>query len=220
MRNLIRSWWLFHLRGLMALSFGAFVMYLAGTMEGVFTTSVAMIGVLLTFGLYVFASGFVSMAAAIKAYSEPHRFWSLTIHASLLLIFGGWILFFRSVTVLWLYWFTVATAFISGVLEIAVGRSLHRHTDSSLLEVAGGMSLSTAILLVLARNFPLSLLIEALGIYAAYYGIVLILLSLRLRDIGLSRHFRPEGESCHQSRSFSLREGDSLRADKSMPPHM
>jgi|SRR5689334_3298865 len=185
MRSLIRNWWLFHLRGLMALGFGAFLMYLAGTMEGVFTTSIAMTAVLLTFALYVFASGLASMVAAMKAYSEPHRFWFLTIHASLLLILGGWILFFRSVTVLWLFWFIVATALISGILEIALGRSLRRHADSSLLEVAGGMSLSSAILLVLARNFPPSLLIEALGMYVAYYGIVLILLSLRLRAIGL-----------------------------------
>ena len=164
MRDLVRNWWLLQIRGLMALAFGVFLMYLAGTTEGIFTTSVAMIGVLLAFALYVFASGLISMLAAIKAYSEPHRFWSPTIHASLLLVFGGWIIFFRPV-VLWLVWFMVATAFISGILEIALGRSLRRHADSSLLEVAGAISLVSAILLVLAKNLPQSLQVETLGIY-------------------------------------------------------
>ena len=194
MRDLIRNWWLLHLRGLMALAFGAFLLYLARTMEDILTTSIAMIGVLLAFALYILASGLVSMLAAIKAYREPHRFWSLTIHASLLLVFGGWILFFRSVSVLWLVWFIVATAFISGILEIALGRSLRGHADSILLVVAGCMSLVTAFLLVLGRNLPSPLLIEALGVYAGFYGIVLILLSLRVRAIGVSLHARTETE--------------------------
>jgi len=184
--NLINSWWLLHIRGIVTVAFGLFLLCLAGTMEGIFTTSIAMVAVLIAFMFYVIVSAILTMAAAIRAYDQPHKFVALATHALLLFVFSAAILFFEPITINWLLWFVVATAVISGVLEMALARSLRGNLDSSLLEIAGLLSIISAAVLQLGRSWPPSLLIEGLAIYIVYYGGVLILLSLRLRTLGVA----------------------------------
>lgn len=184
LRGLIRNWWLLHVRGVLALVFGLFLMYLAGTMQGIFTTTIAMVAVLITFMFYVMFSAIATMVAAIRAYDQPHRFAALATHAVLLLIFCGAIWFFEPITINWLIWFLVVTALTSGILEFLLAWSLRGHLEASLLELAGAISVISAVVLRLARSLPASLLVEGLGIYVIYYGGVLVLLSLRLRTLG------------------------------------
>jgi len=196
-RDLIQNWWLLHIRGIMAVLFGLFLMYLAGTMQGVFTTSIAMVAVLIAFMFYVIASTVMTIVAAIKAYDQPHKFAALGIHGLLLLVFSLAIWFFEPITIDWLIWFMVATAVSSGVLEIALAQSLSSHLDASLLDVAGIISVISAVMLLLGRSLPSSLLVEGLGIYTLYYGGVFVLLSLRLRTMSAvsSQATKKEGRS-------------------------
>jgi uncharacterized membrane protein HdeD (DUF308 family) len=182
-RDLVANWWLLRARGILALAFGAFLAFLAGTMEGVFSTAIALVAVLMIFVLYLLVSGLLSMIAAAKLYGKPHRFYNLAVHGTLLLLLGIGLFFLTEMTVLWLLWFMVATALASGVLEIALGHSLHRHLDSNLLRAAGAISVVSALLLLLGRNLAPSVLVEGLGIYAMYYGGVLVLFSIRLREM-------------------------------------
>ena len=183
LRDLISNWWLVQIRGVIAILFGLFLMYLAGTMQGIFTTSIAMVAVLIAFMFYIVISAVTTMLAAIRVYDQPHKFAALATHALLLLIFSGACWFFEPITINWLIWFLVITAITSGLLKIGLARSLRGHLDASLLEVAGIISVLSAVVLVLARSLPASLLIEGLGIYVVYYGGVLVLLSLRLRTL-------------------------------------
>jgi hypothetical protein len=57
LRDLVESWWLLHIRGIFAVMFGAFLLFLAGTMEGLFTTTIAMVGVMLMFVFYLWLRG-------------------------------------------------------------------------------------------------------------------------------------------------------------------
>ncbi|MFL6438748.1 MAG: HdeD family acid-resistance protein [Terriglobales bacterium] len=182
-RDLVANWWLLRARGILALAFGAFLVFLAGTMEGVFSTAIALVAVLMIFVAYLVVSGLLSIIAAAKAYGKPHRFYHLAVHGSLLLLLGIGLFFLKEITVLWLVWFMVVTAMTSGVLEIALGHSLRRHLDSKLLQAAGAISVISAALLLLGRNLGPSVLVEGLGVYVIYYGGVLVLLSIRLREI-------------------------------------
>lgn len=192
LRELIKNWWLLHIRGIVTVIFGLFLMYLAGTMQGIFTTSIGMVAVLIAFMFYVIISALLTMTAALRAYRQPHKFAALATHALLLLIFSASIWFFEPITINWLVWFVIATAAISGVLEIALAHSFRSHLDSSLLEVAGLLSVISALVLLLARALPPSLLVEGLGIYVVYYGGVLVLLSLRLRTLAVAATESPK----------------------------
>ena len=70
LRDLVHSWWLLHIRGILTVTFGGFLLFLAGTMDGFFTTTVALVGVLLMFIFYLIASGALSIAAAFKSVVE------------------------------------------------------------------------------------------------------------------------------------------------------
>jgi len=169
-RDLVVNWWLLRARGILALAFGAFLVFLAGTMEGVFSTAIALVAVLMIFLVYLLVSGVLSMIAAAKAYGKPHRFYHLAVHGSLLLLLGLGLFFLKGMTVLWLVWFMIVTAIVSGLLEMALGHSLRRHLDSKLLQVAGAIAVIGAVLLLLGRNMGPSVLVEGLGVYAIYYG--------------------------------------------------
>jgi uncharacterized membrane protein HdeD (DUF308 family) len=186
LRDLISSWWLLHIRGIVTVFFGLFLMYLAGTMQGIFTTSIAMVAVLIAFMFYVIVSAILTMTAAIRAYHQPHKFAALAVQALVLLVFSAAIWFFEPISINWLLWFVVATAAISGILEIALAHSFRGHLDASLLEIAGLLSVICAVVLLLVRAMPPFLLVESLAIYIVYYGGVLVLLSLRLRTLGVA----------------------------------
>jgi uncharacterized membrane protein HdeD (DUF308 family) len=87
-RDLVANWWLLRARGILALAFGAFLVFLAGTMEGAFSTAIALVAVRMIFVLYLLVSGLLSMIAAAKLYGKPHRSYNLAVHGTLLLLLG------------------------------------------------------------------------------------------------------------------------------------
>jgi len=186
LRDLIQHWWLLHVRGLFAVTFGVFLLFLVGTMQGLFTTPIAVVGVMFMFVFYIIASGALSIAAAFRSFGGRHRFWAAVVHGTVMLALGSWVLFSNQITVMWLIWLTVANALGSGLLEIALARALRTHLDSILLIIGGTISISSAMLLITLRNGHLSTLISVLGGYAVFYGTVLIIFSLRL--LSISRH--------------------------------
>ena len=192
LRELVENWWLLQVRGLLAVIFGAFLLFLAGTMQGLFNTTIAMLGVLLMFIVYLLLSGMLSLVAAFRSFGARERFWAAIVHGTIMLMLGSWLFFSDRVTVVWLVWFTVANAFGSGLLEVVLARAMRRHIDSVLLTLAGAVSLIMSIVLVFARNAPLSGLVSALAVYALFYGTVLIIFSLRLHGMGKQIHlFHP-----------------------------
>ena len=186
LRDLVRSWWLINIRGIFAVTFGAFLLFLAATMQGLFTGTIAMVGVLLMFVFYLIASGALSVAAAVTSFAGHQRFWAAAVHGTIMLALGCWLFFSNQVTVMWLVWFTVANALGSGLLEIALAFMMRRHLDSMLLTMAGAISVGAATLLIFERNAHISALVSVLGLYAMFYGTVLVIFSLRL--YGILRH--------------------------------
>src|SRR5579859_5174095 len=114
LRKAVANWWLLQIRGIIAVAFGFFLVFLAGTMTEAFTTAVAMVGVLLIFVLYVMGSGILSIVAAVKTIGFRDTFWVALVHGSLMLVLGIWVSLSERVTILWLVWFMIASALASG----------------------------------------------------------------------------------------------------------
>lgn len=93
LRDLVQSWWLLHLRGILTLAFGAFLLFLAGTMQGLFSTTIAMVGGLLMFVFYLMVSGALSLIAAFRSFGTRERFWATAVHGSIMLALGSWLFF-------------------------------------------------------------------------------------------------------------------------------
>ncbi|PYY12264.1 MAG: hypothetical protein DMG61_16895 [Acidobacteria bacterium] len=99
LRDLIQSWWLLHLRGILAVIFGGFLLFLAGTMRGLFGTTIALVGVMLMFVLYLICSGVLSILAAFKSFETRERFWAVLVHGALMFLLGLWLFFSNEVHV-------------------------------------------------------------------------------------------------------------------------
>ena len=188
LRDLVHGWWLLHIRGILTIAFGAFLLFLAGTMDGFFTTTIALVGVMLMFIFYLIASGALSIAAAFKSFAGHERFWTTALHGSILLALGLWLLLSSELTVMWMVWFTVANALVSGLVEVTLARTIRRHVDSMLLAFAGAISAAIAMFLIFTRNAHMSRIVSVLGCYAIFYGAVLFIFSLRLHGISRRLH--------------------------------
>jgi len=186
LREAVAGWWLLQVRGLLAFAFGALLFFLAGIMQGKFTTTLALLGVFLAFSCYLIASGALFIFGAIVSAGTRAYFWAAA--GTSMLALGLWLFLSEKLTLTWLVWFTVAAALSSGVAEIAFSRAFKRHTEAMLLLLAGSVSLTVSVLLVIGRRADFSSLVSVLGIYALFYGTVLVLFSLRLRAVRKHMH--------------------------------
>lgn len=183
LRDLVRAWWLVHIRGVLTVLFGAFLIFLAGSMQGQLTAAIALVGVMLIFVFYLVASGLLSLATAFMNVGGHHRWSAALVHGTILITLGVWLFFSNQFSLMWLVWFTVANAFGSGLLELMFAHAVRRHVDAWVLTISGAASVITALVLVVARNAFPSGIVSALGIYAIFYGAVLVLFSLRLHSM-------------------------------------
>jgi uncharacterized membrane protein HdeD (DUF308 family) len=187
LRDAVASWWLLQVRGLLAFAFGACLFFLAGIMQGRFTTTIALVGVFLAFVGYLIASGALFIfGALVSSIGNRARFWAGV--GAIMLALGLWLFLSDQLTLASLVWFTIANALGSGMLEIAFSRALKRHREAILLVAAGLASLAVAAVLVIGRDAKASSLVSGLGIYALFYGTVLVLFSSRLRSFRKHMH--------------------------------
>jgi uncharacterized membrane protein HdeD (DUF308 family) len=183
LRDLARAWWLVHIRGVLTVLFGAFLIFLAGSMQGQLTTAIALVGVLLIFVFYLVGSGLLSIATGCLTAGGHHRWSAVLLHGTILVTLGISLFFSNQLSLMWLVWFTVANAFGSGLLELMLAHTVRRHVDAWILTISGAASLIIALVLILVRNAVPSGIVLTLGIYAIFYGALLVLFSLRLHGI-------------------------------------
>lgn len=183
LRDLVKAWWLVHIRGVLTVVFGAFLIFLAGSMQGQLTAAIALVGVLLIFVFYLIGSGLLSIATAFKSFGGHHRWAAALVHGTILVALGVWLFFSNQFSFMWLVWFTVANAFGSGLLELMLAHAVRRHIDAWVLTISGAASLIIALVLILARNAFPSGIVSTLGVYAIFYGILMVLFSLRLHGM-------------------------------------
>lgn len=188
LRQLVQTWWLLQARGILAVAFGAFLFFLSGMFAGPLGTAIGLVGVMLIFVLYLLLSAVLGMLAAFKSFERRRRFWAALGYGAGLFVLAIWLFYSNDFTFMWIVWLTVVNAFASGILELVLSRALRRHLDALPLAIAGGMSVLASIAMVIARDAQVSRLVLSVGVYAVFYGTVLIVFSLRLHGAGRHLH--------------------------------
>ena len=169
---LARHWWVFLLRGIIAIVFAAVALLLP------FTTLGALVLVL---GIYLLADGVATIVAGIRAASH-HGNWALLLFEGIVDIVAG--LFAIAMPELTLFVVILMLAVwsvISGVLLLVAAFNLHGGHGRWLMALAAIASIAWGVLLYI---FPIAgslVLTWWLGGYALVFGIVLIAFAFRLR---------------------------------------
>ena len=171
---LARNWWALALRGVLAVLFGIMAW---------FWPDITLRVLVLLFGAYALVDGVFALIAAVSGASEGRR-WTLLLEAVAGNAAGVLTVVWPDLTALALLYVIAAWAIITGVFEIIAAVELRRVIEGEWLLALGGLaSILFGVLLIVFPGEGALALTWMIGTYAVIFGIVLIVLGLRLRDL-------------------------------------
>ena len=175
MIELVRSWWLFVLRGVFAVLFG---------LAAIIWPGIALGALILLFGAFAVADGILAILAGIQAARREMQWWPLVLGGVLGIGIGLATFAWPGITALVLLSLIAAWAIVTGILEIVAAIRLRREIQGEwLLGLAGAASLIFGLLLVANPGAGALAVVWVIGLFALFFGIVLIGLGLRLRGL-------------------------------------
>ena len=179
--SLTENWWIFALRGVLALIFAALAFWMPQS---------ALLAMTLVFGAFSLVNGAFNLVAAVRHIQKKERWgWLLFsgivgILAGVVVLVAPWVATMVMASFLWAsvgFW-----AIFTGVLEISAAVRLRQEIKGEIwLAFSGLLSIVLgAIVLWIFFSRPVESFLAAgwlLGFYAAVYGVTLLFLSWRLR---------------------------------------
>jgi uncharacterized membrane protein HdeD (DUF308 family) len=169
---LAKNWWMLLLRGIAAIIFGGLALSWPG---------MTLVTLILFYGAYVLVDGVLAIIAAITGGTLAPRWWLAVV--GLLGIAAGLLTFMMpGVTALVLLYFIAGWAIATGVFQIIGAIRLRKEIDNEWLLVLGGLiSVLFGGAMFAAPGAGALALVTVIGIYAIVIGVLLIMLSFRLK---------------------------------------
>ena len=179
--SLTENWWIFALRGVLALIFAALAFWMPQS---------ALLAMTLVFGAFSLVNGAFNLVAAVR-HIQKKEHWGWLLFSGIVGILTGvvvlvapWVATMVMASFLWAsvgFW-----AIFTGVLEISAAVRLRQEIKGEIwLAFSGLLSIVLgAIVLWIFFTRPVESFLAAgwlLGFYAAVYGVTLLFLSWRLR---------------------------------------
>ena len=179
--SLTENWWIFALRGVLALIFAALAFWMPQS---------ALLAMTIMFGAFSLVNGAFNLVAAVRHIQKKERWGWLLFSGIVGIVTGGvvlvapWVATMVMASFLWAsvgFW-----AIFTGVLEISAAVRLRQEIKGEIwLAFSGLLSIVLgAIVLWIFFSRPVESFLAAgwlLGFYAAVYGVTLLFLSWRLR---------------------------------------
>ncbi|HET9986292.1 MAG TPA: HdeD family acid-resistance protein, partial [Longimicrobiales bacterium] len=173
--DLTRNWWVLVVEGVLAIVFGLLAFFMPG---------ITLAALVLLFGAYAFVDGIISLVSAVRA-QEGSPWWALAIRGVAGIGIGVITILWPGITAVTLLFLIAAWAIITGVLEIVAAIRLRKLISGEwLLALAGIASLAFGILLLVAPGPGALAVVWIIGAYAIIFGVLLIVLGLRLKTHG------------------------------------
>ncbi len=176
LQNLGRMWWLVLLRGLAAIVFGI----LAWTWPGV-----TLITLVLFWGAYALVDGVASLVEGWQAKDSGKPMWQIVLIGVIGIAAGIFTFVQPGVTAVALLILIAAWAIVHGVFEIAAAIRLRKEIKNEwLLILSGVISVVFGGLLIANPGEGAMALLWVIGIFSVAYGILLVILSFKLKKHG------------------------------------
>lgn len=175
MFQLTLNWWAVLLRGILALSFG-----LAAFLVPQITLAVAVS----LFAAFAITDGIFLIVAGVRTRQKTQRWWVLIIQGLLGIGAGVLTFFYPGIVALALLYLVAFWAIMTGVTEIVAAIRLRRVIKGEwLLGLSGLASVLLGMALIALPETGLLVWVWWMGAYALASGIILIILSFRLRKL-------------------------------------
>lgn len=172
MKTLTKNWWVFILRGVLAILFG--ILIVAWPIEGILILAIL-------FGIYALADGIVSILFAFT--HKDRRAW--LIFWGIIGIAAGIVaLAWPAITAAALYFVIAAWAFLAGIAQLLFTFTARTSTGNKvLLALAGVFSIIFGIFLVALPTLGALAVLWIIGFFAVMYGIYHIIFGIGLKDL-------------------------------------
>lgn len=171
--RLARNWWTLALRGTLAILFGLVALFWPG---------ITITVLVLFFAAFLVLGGILLEIAAFRDRLNDTHGWLLLLEGAVGIIVGVLAFIWPDITLLILLYLIAAWAIITGIFEIIAAFQLRRAIENEwLLAIAGMASFFFGVLLVIWPFAGALAIMWIIGIYAIFFGILLLALSFRLR---------------------------------------
>ncbi len=171
---LAHNWWMVALRGLVAMLFGLTALLLP---------DITLTVLVLLFGAYVLLDGVLTIAAGIANRAGEERWWVL-LEGITGAVIGVAIIIWPGIKEFVLLYLIALWAIVTGILEILTAIELRKEIEGKwFLALSGLVSLILGVLVALQPAAGVLAIIWMLRLYAIVFGVLLLLLAFRLRDV-------------------------------------
>jgi uncharacterized membrane protein HdeD (DUF308 family) len=176
LRMLADNWWVLLIRGIAAILFGILAFLWPGLTIAV---------LVLMFGAYALVDGIFSIIAAFAASAQPaSNRWLIGLGGLVSIIFGILVFFWPGITAVVLLYMIAAWAIITGIISIIAAIQLRREIEGEWWMIIGGvLSILFGVLAFLYPGATALSLILVIAAYTVVFGIVMVILSFRVRGL-------------------------------------
>lgn len=173
---LSRTWWVLMLRGIIAILFGLITWKQP-------ELSIALL--IIFFGAYILADGILGVFAAVAGRKHDDGWWIMLLWAFVGVGVGLLVLVKPGVAALALLIYIAIWAIATGVFQIAIGVRLRKEIKGEWFLIIGGLiSVVFGAFLVSQPAEGALALAWLIATYAILFGILLVILALRMRSFG------------------------------------
>ncbi len=170
---LVRNWWAFVIRGMLAVLFGLIALFQPG---------VTMLSLVLLFAVYAISDGIFAIVSAVRA-AKAHERWGLLVLEGVVDIGAGVAaLALPGVTVVVFVTLVALWALLTGGLMLAAGFKLDADHGRWWMVLGGIASILYGVLLLVAPLIGAVVLTWWIGAYALIFGVAMLVMAFRLRS--------------------------------------
>lgn len=169
-----RHWGWVALRGVVAILFGLMAMFMP---------AITLSALVLVWGAFALADGVLALIAGIRIRDRGRPLWALIVVGLLGVGAGIATFLWPGLTALVLLYIIAFWALVAGVFQVIAAIRLRKDIRNEwLLGLSGLVSILFGAMLVMQPGAGALALVWVIGIYAVFFGILLLVFSLRLKQ--------------------------------------
>ncbi len=175
LQKISNNWWLFILRGLIAITFG---------IVAIVKPEQTIHALVLVFGAFTLVDGIFAIVFSLSSAAYFDKWWLLLLQGAAGIIVGCLAIFMPTITSLALLYLIAAWALIIGILEITVAIVFRREISGEGMLILGGLlSIVLAFVLFIFPGAGEVSLIWVIGVYAIAFGISEVVYGFQLNSL-------------------------------------
>lgn len=173
---LSERWWVLLLRGIIAVLFSVMIWM---------QPKISLAALVILFGAFALADGILGVWTALASRKDRDNWWVLMLWGLVGIGIGILTFVAPAITALALLFYIAIWAIVTGVLEVITAVKLRKEIEGEwLLGLAGVVGILFGILLIARPGIGVLAVLWLIAAYSLILGILLIILSFRVRKFG------------------------------------